>query len=421
MDRRMAAYGNQVLSTNSSARAWSHPPLRPRENYSALNDKISDLSYDITNRKKKQQEAEIISNLSTIVSKLNSPVKQYNDPYGSPNPSFHQHPSYSPPVQDMSPILSAFQRQQEIMLNLIQNISSPPKPSSSKKIKYYKKKKSRRSKKNPNSSSSSDSEYDIRVRPDNVKQVLAELNFNDDGAEEYADKEQKLKFDVNLPEEEKYKIIMQIQKDNNRKFIENNTKLKGIKRFRKIAIVVYFPIVLVSNMLEKKSRFYSELSGNMENHFNTYLEVGQKWMFRVMKTTLASIISDPNLDLTLTNNPNEIKNQTINTRIIKLQVRINGILEGLETYTNEKDVPDPFKGFVNKITQNKSYIPDAYLTSFEESRLEFNEFGGLMNMNEDRKKMLICFFFITRIMVKTICLKPGEAGIPVSRTSKVSE
>ena len=418
----MAAYGNQVLSTNSSARAWSHPPLRPRENYSALNDKISDLSYDISNRKKKQQEADIISNLSTIVSKLNSPVKPYNDPYYSPNPSLKQHPSYGSPVQDMSPILSAFQRQQEIMLNLIQNMSTPAKPASSKKkIKHYKKKKSGKSNNNLNSNSSSDSEYDIRVRPENVKQVLAELNFNDDGAEEYADKEQKLKFDVNLSEEEKYKIIMQIQKDNNRKFIENNAKLKGIKRFRKIAIVVYFPIVLVSNMLEKKSKFYSELSSNMDNLYHTYLEVGQKWMFRVMKTALSSIISDPNLDLTLTNNPSEIKNQSINTRIIKLQVRINGILEGLETYTNEKDVPDPFKGFINKLTQNKSYIPDEYLTSFEESRLEFNEFGGLMNMNEDRKKMLICFFFITRIMIKSICLRPGEAGIPVSRTSKVSE
>jgi hypothetical protein len=401
----MISYGNQVLSTNPSYRGWSYTPMKPRENYSKLNEKINDLSYEISSRRRYHQEAEIISNLSEIAQKINTPSKP---PPASTNPSQNQ---------DMSSMLALFQQEREMMMGVIQNLAKPAKTAKS----YKKYKKSYKKVDSRDSSDSSSTFSRKKITPENAKKILAEMNFDDDGAEDYADKERKIKFDANLPEDEKYRIIMQMDKDKHRKGLENGVRFKGIKRFRIMAFVVYFPIVLVSNMLEKKSKFYANIYKNMETNFDVYLSVGQKWILKVMKTSLVSILNEPTLDLTLTNSELEIKNQTINTRIIKLQVRINGILEGLEEFTTIKEVPDPFKNFIFKITNNKGYIPPHFLTSFEKTRLEFDEFGGFMNMTEDKKKMIICFFFITRIMVKEVCLRPSEAGIPIKRGTKAME
>jgi hypothetical protein len=81
-------------------------------------------------------------------------------------------------------------------------------------------------------------------------------------------------------------------------------------------------------------------------------------------------------------------------------------------------MPSPFRSFFERYTSNKTFIPLRFLTSFEKSRLEFNEFGGLVNQNDDKRRMMLCLFIISRILIGEILLKPVEAGIPVMKGSK---
>lgn len=402
MNRRMANYGNQIV-TNYPVRSTSYSPIKPRTDYSKLYNDISELSSEVQSRKQHQKESQIISSLSSIANLITTPMK----------------PKPEPPSQDYSQILSAFQRQQELMLNMMQNISAPISNSVSKR---RTKKARRKNLKRQDSDSDNSSSYSDQVKrgPEEVKQILAELNFDDDGAEDYADQEKKLKFNSNLTDEEKYKLIVQIEK-NKRQNDGGNYNLRGIRRFRKIGIVVLLPILLVSNLLEKRVKYYAESYKHMKEQVKVYNDVAQSWMIKVMRVALISTVNDPDLDLILNNKESEIRSQSINTKIIKLQVRINGILEGLENYTNDKEMPGPFRNFINKLVTDKNYIPPDFLTQFEKTRLDFNEYGGLINMNGDKKKMIICFFFIIKIMVKNICLKPGEAGIPISKGSKTVE
>lgn len=403
MNRRMANYGNQIVSSYPN-RSTSYTPLKPRVDYAKLSDKLSDISSELLSRQQRQKESQIISSLSNLVSSVNSPIK--------PPPS-------SVPPQDLSLILSSFQKQQEMMLNMMQNLSAPKANSDSTYTETRRSHKNRRKRKkyNKNESDSDSSDSKQKKGPEEIKKILAELNFDDDGAEDYADQEKKLKFNSNLTDDEKYRLIVQLEK-NKRQNVNVENSLKGIRKFRKIGLVVLFPILLVSNMIEKRAKFYAESFRNMEEQVRVFTDVAQSWMIKVMRVTLVSTVNDPDLDLSLTNKESEIRSQTFNTKIIKLQVRINGILEGLENFTNDKEMPGPFRSFIYKLVTDKNYIPTTFLTQFEKTRLDFNEFGGLINMNDDRKKMIICFFFITKILVKNICLRPSDAGIPISNGSK---
>ena len=98
----------------------------------------------------------------------------------------------------------------------------------------------------------------------------------------------------------------------------------------------------------------------------------------------------------------------LNSRVLRLQVRVKGILNALIEQSEESIIPEPLLKFLNKLTRNKTYLPDNYLTPFEESRLKFTDDGGLAEMNRDREALLISFFVISRTLVKNMLLKPTE-------------
>lgn len=407
MDHRMSNYGTRIMSSykppqiqNSS---YSHSPIKSQDNIKKLKDKVSYLNDEISLRTKQNKEAQIIGGLMSLIGTLSSnqnPPKKPETPPPVPTTTNQGNP-------EMGYLLQSFQRQQDMMFQFMLNMNQK------------KEKSKKKSKKNIIESNSIEETYKrIKKDPDGFRNILAELDFNDDGAEEYADKERMLKFSANLSEEEKAKILNQLEKNKIAKPTRGDYKLKGIRRFRMIGIIVLLPIFLVSNMLEKKAKFYLENTKYMQEQIEVFTEVTQAWVLKAIKTVLISTINDPELDLMLSNKESEVKSQQLNSRIIKLQVRINGIIEGLENITNETHMQQPFRSFFEKYISNKTFIPMNFLTPFEKSRLEFNEFGGLSNQSEDKKRMMICFFVITRTLIGEIFLKPIEAGIPVTKGSK---
>jgi hypothetical protein len=156
----------------------------------------------------------------------------------------------------------------------------------------------------------------------------------------------------------------------------------------------------------------------MEEKIENYLEIGTDLVMKEIKTVLKSTVNDAELDLILSNKDLDVKTQQINSKVIKLQVRVTGIIESLENLANDFYIQKPFKAFLLQYVSNQSFIPMKFLTQFEKSRLDFDVFGGLINQTEDKKRMLLCFFFITRIVIGNILLNPSEAGIPIIKGSK---
>jgi hypothetical protein len=65
-----------------------------------------------------------------------------------------------------------------------------------------------------------------------------------------------------------------------------------------------------------------------------------------------------------------------------------------------------------------SYLPPAYFLGYERSRLEQDLFSALKNQTEDKKEMMVCTFFITRVFVKEFALKMEENGVVPNAVSK---
>jgi hypothetical protein len=393
MDKRMGTYGSRILAPYGPYPNTAYAsPLKYNDYYSKLNEQIDNISFELKSKSKKNRELQLFSNLVSLVDSM--ALKKQDT----------KEKTVDPPVNtEINQILTSFQKQQDLMLQLMNNINKKPEvvvPTYNKDEKLYQ-------------------EYQkIKTSPEEVKKILAELDFDDDGAEDYADKERTLKYDYNLTDEEKLKIFNKISKAKVPVINEKTYKTKGKSRFRVIGFVVLLPIYLISCLLQTRSNASKENLETMGKSIEIYTGVAKDWVLKAMRSALISIVNDDSLDLMLTNKESDIRNQSINIKVIKLQVRITGILEGLENLTNNDEMPIPFRKFMDKFTSDRSYLPKDYPTGFEKSRLEFHEFGGLINQTEDKKKMMICFFFITKILVKQICLKPIESGLRIAKNSR---
>lgn len=133
-------------------------------------------------------------------------------------------------------------------------------------------------------------------------------------------------------------------------------------------------------------------------------------------------MNDVNLDLDILGKDqwwSRGKPDAMNAKLLKLQVRIRGIIEGLLEFTNEKDMARPLRLFIDRLTSNGCFIPQSYLLGYEKARLNFDQFGSLCNQSDEKKRMIICFFFITRILVSKFLMKPTELNLPVRQNTKV--
>ena len=395
----MGAYGNRVVVPYNMYpnNSFSYSPIKNTTYVSHLNDKLENLTAEINNKAKRQKEQQVIG---TLVSLLDNVV--------SSKANAHARTVTPAPINpEMSQLFQSFQKQQDMMLQLMQNMNVKKEKQYSPSKKYYK------------DDNAVDMEYQkIKKDPEEIKKMLAELNFNDDGAEDYADKERKLKFNANLTDEEKLKIIKRLEKEKLDRISNKVERTKGISKFRMGVYAVLFPIYIISSLLEHRAKQSTESLKNMENSLSIYVDVCKSWVLKAMKTVLISTINDQSLDLDLRIKESDIRNQSANSKILKLQVRITGIIEGLENLTNEKEMQMPLRKFIDSYISDKAYLPKDTLTGFEISRLEVHEFGGLINQNEEKKKMMVCFFFITKILVKQICMKPIESGIPIMKGTK---
>lgn len=261
----------------------------------------------------------------------------------------------------------------------------------------------------------------VRDNPDQFHKLLAELDFKDDKSEMYINGDSRFLFNAALSKEDKAKILLKLEEE--KKARDQDKKrhgLRGIHKLRAIAMAVIFPIYAYTCVMQRKKEAKSKMVKAMEDKIKIYMEGAKSWAMKAIRTPLMSVLGNQELDLNVIGGgQGEQKGKLfdrISPKYLKLQVRIRGILESLREHTSVQAMPAPLRIFIENLISEGSYTPRSYFLDFEKSRIERDNFGALKNQTAEKREMLICFFFITRVIVKGILLKsePGEEVIVVS-------
>jgi len=417
MNYRMSNYGSRIISPQKSTEDYRYNPSyfspspvkstymgSPPVYYSPQKSKFSLELKEVKNEIDKKNEAfkkrKLLGSLVSLTNSLEARQKKTE----FPQPSSPEKPDVIPAV------LTSMQKQQEMMMQMIQSLNErkqTPKHSWHPEMHYA----------NPLEMPA----QHLRRDPQEFKRVLAELDFDDEEAQNYADEEKKYRYDPEMSEKEKAQIMKQILEDKKQREKQRRVeapKTRGIKLFRIAGICAIFPFLVQKSIVERRSRIKNESIKNMEDSIKIYKEAAKTWAIKAIRSPLLSLINEGEQDLSLTTKE-KLDSSAFQAKILKVQVRVKGVIEGLVSITNDKEMPVPLRLFLNKLVNNGAFFPENYLVSFESSRIELDEFGALIRQTNDRKRLLAGFFLVTRVVVDGFCLNPQEQGLPVKKNSKV--
>ena len=103
-----------------------------------------------------------------------------------------------------------------------------------------------------------------------------------------------------------------------------------------------------------------------------------------------------------------------------IRVRIKGILKNLVSNTNNEDFPIPLVMFINKICGEGRYVPDAFLTPYQLNRIDTDNYGAILSVDDTQVKMIASIYmWFRRILMNTeyACLRVWLAIVPLTRTT----
>jgi hypothetical protein len=388
---------------------YSPYPVQPFNSSPAKLDK--DIKSQIKDLKRNVARKQQVERNKMFVEKMNSMLTVLE-----PKPAVEQK---QPENDKFLELLSLMQRQQENILELIKSGNKPVLGPNSP---------NRAIEQDPIALEArriEDTYRQFRSDPNKINQILEQVGFKEEEDDLYLDDDKTYKFDPTLPESQKIELLKKLQRDREAREIERRkAQIKGKRKFRVIGYVVLFPIMAFSSMMERKSRSKLANIKTMEESIKVYIEVGKSWVIKAVRNPLISVLNDPSLDLNIASKDRMWSNSAVEAnkmKVMKLQVRIRGILEGFRDNTTEVEMPGPFRLFLGKLTSQGTFLPGSYLLPFEKSRLEFDSFGALKSQSDSKKKMMISFFLITRILIGMLLLKPEESGLPTRKNGKVTQ
>lgn len=97
-------------------------------------------------------------------------------------------------------------------------------------------------------------------------------------------------------------------------------------------------------------------------------------------------------------------------RFMLLRVRVKGLLADLTEQTNVDFMPVPLIIFLNNITQNGNYVPDNFLTPYQLNRIDTDNYGAIISLDESQIKMVAGTYLFARILIFNILLKATDTN-----------
>lgn len=400
MDPRMTGYGRHVMAP--AVVSWSTPTFNP--NYytahrtqaykKSWKDELDSVKEALDDQKKLRRDKNLLAQLHNLVDVLHARNKP---------------PTPPPPPDRFTEILGAMMKQQQTLSELVRGVAEDRKEARQYMQGQFAQANptQHRSARTPHVHPLEEQYRRTKESPSEYKQMLAELDFDDDEAENYIDAEKNFRFDPDLTSDQKAAIVKKVRA--NREALhhkEVRRLIRGKRRFRVIGWTVMFP-TLVKNSIHKRKSVKREANiKQMEDSIQVYKEVAHTWVLKAVRMPLVSVLNDPNLDL------NIIGGKPDSANFLKLQVRIKGIIQGFRESTSATEMPTPLRMFMSRYIANGAYLPKNSLLSFERSRLEWDQFGAICNQAREKQQMLACFFLVTKHLVD-ILVRPKESGLNI--------
>ncbi len=111
----------------------------------------------------------------------------------------------------------------------------------------------------------------------------------------------------------------------------------------------------------------------------------------------------------------------LNTRVVRIQVRVKAIMEGLLSNTETVQTTGQIFKFLGRLVQPRRYVLPGFFTEQEKKWLSLDERGRILygffvhkpenrTASEKQKKMLIITFIIVRMLIGQLLTDP-EAHI----------
>eukprot|EP00356_Strombidium_inclinatum_P009324 CAMPEP_0170497662 /NCGR_PEP_ID=MMETSP0208-20121228/25371_1 /TAXON_ID=197538 /ORGANISM="Strombidium inclinatum, Strain S3" /LENGTH=159 /DNA_ID=CAMNT_0010774547 /DNA_START=2250 /DNA_END=2729 /DNA_ORIENTATION=- len=104
------------------------------------------------------------------------------------------------------------------------------------------------------------------------------------------------------------------------------------------------------------------------------------------------------------------------------RVRVKGILIELEKNTNLDIMPVPLIVFLSNLCQPGSYVPNGFLTPYQLNRIDTDNYGAIIAMDETQIKMVVGCFLLARVLITNILMKSKkQAGQDAAVVNEVVE
>jgi len=161
---------------------------------------------------------------------------------------------------------------------------------------------------------------------------------------------------------------------------KNGKKLKAkttpTRKFRALAQVIHAWFCLRKFTSKNIWKIKQEQLTLFKHDYNVHIELVKSWLISGIRPVILSIFSQPDMSLDISEYG--IISAEIQGRIVRLQVRVKGILEALVNGADNTQKFVEIVRFLIRMTSNGKYLPDDYLWKFEKTIIEFDTNGKIL-------------------------------------------
>ncbi|KAE9214759.1 hypothetical protein PF005_g9698 [Phytophthora fragariae] len=252
--------------------------------------------------------------------------------------------------------------------------------------------------------------------------------------------------------------------------LEEADVMDPVQIFRASVLAVLYTVQLKNMLMAKKIAEKENTMRDFEAMLRVYFDATRMWLGKVVRTPLLSMLQDSSLDVdistksglagsslrgfakkfggilarrpppvspssTATGQTNESAVDQV--KLLKLKVRMKGILQSLSKAIEKKEVPSGILDFWKRISSDGVYFPPSYqLFNEERQSLEFDALGATRRMDFDgsdlifqsgserseeftingcpkfsRFNVVVINFLLVRILIPHVILEPWNVGI----------
>lgn len=91
-----------------------------------------------------------------------------------------------------------------------------------------------------------------------------------------------------------------------------------------------------------------------------------------------------------------------------LKVRVKGILEALIENTKVGNFPTALLEFLRNLLKDGGFAPNNFLTPWEMNRVDVDNYGAFINLDEKQRQMISGFYVFAKLFVVRVLLKSTE-------------